>query len=92
VLQLTDEAVEAIRALVPEGGGLRISAAPPPNGDDEPVYDVAVVTAPETADAVVECAGVHVFLEPAAIDAFEGKVLDAEQGEHGVSFTFLPTG
>ena len=92
---LTDAAAEAIRDLlatqsVPPGGGLRISAAPPANGDEEPVYELAVVTGPEGSDAVVERDGVFVYVEPAAIPAFADKVLDAEQDEGSVSFTFLP--
>jgi len=97
VLALTDSAAEAIRDLlasqsVPPGGGLRISAAPPANGDEEPVYELAVVTGPEGADAVVERDGVFVYLEPAAISAFADKVLDAEQDEGSVSFAFLQAG
>ena len=94
MLTLTDAAVEAIRDLlatqaVPPGGGLRISAAPPANGDDEPVYELAIVTGPEDADATVERGGVFVYLEPAAVSAFADKVLDAAQDEGSVSFTFL---
>jgi Fe-S cluster assembly iron-binding protein IscA len=94
VLTLTDAAVEAIRDLlatqsVPAGGGLRISAAAPAGGNGEPVYELAVVTGPESSDEVVERDGVFVYLEPAAISAFADKVLDAEQDEGSVSFEFL---
>jgi iron-sulfur cluster assembly protein len=97
VLTLTDAAADAIRDLlatksVPPGGGLRISAAPPPNGDEEPVYELAVVTGPETSDEVVEREGAFVYVERAAISAFADKVLDAEQDEGSVSFTFLQAG
>lgn len=97
MLTLTDSAVSAIRDLlagkdVPAEGGLRISAGPPANGDDHPSFELAVVTGPELADAVVERDGVYVYVEPAALAAFEDKVLDAELGEAGVSFTFLPGG
>ena len=96
MLRLTDAAAEVIRDLlatqsVPPGGGLRISAAPPANGDEEPLYELAVVIGPEESDAVVERDGVFVYLEPAAIAAFADKVLDAEQDEGSVSFTFLQT-
>jgi len=94
VLTLTDTAVEAIRGLldskdVPLGGGLRISTSPPTNGDQQPSYELAVVTGPDPTDAVVERDGVFVYLEPGAVAAFEDKVLDAEPAAEGVSFTFL---
>jgi iron-sulfur cluster assembly protein len=97
VLTLTDSAVSAIRDLladkdVPAEGGIRISAAAPTNGADQPTFELAVVTGPEQTDAVVEREGVYVYVEPAAVAAFEDKVLDARLDEAGVSFTFLPTG
>jgi Fe-S cluster assembly iron-binding protein IscA len=97
VLALTDSAVSAIRDLladkdVPAEGGLRISAAPPANGDNEPTFELAVVTGPEASDAIVEREGVYVYVEPAAVAAFDDKVLDAYLDESGVSFTFIPTG
>jgi iron-sulfur cluster assembly protein len=96
VLTLTDSAVSAIRDLladkdVPAAGGLRISAAPPENGDEHLSFELAVVTGPEVTDEVVEREGVYVYVEPAALGAFEDKVLDASLDEAGVSFTFLPT-
>jgi len=97
VLTLTDAAVSAIRDLladkeVPAGSGIRISAAPPSDGDDQPAFELAVVTGPEATDAVVERKGVYVYVEPAAVSAFDDKVLDAHLDEAGVSFTFIPTG
>ena len=95
MLTLTDSAVSAIRDLladtdVTEAGGLRISAAPPSNGDDHPTFELAVVTGPELTDSVIEREGVYVYVEPAAVAAFEDKVLDALLDEAGVSFLFLP--
>ena len=95
MLTLTDSAVSAIRDLladkdVPEAGGIRISTAPPTNGDDHPAFELAVVTGPELTDAVIEREGVYVYVEPAAVAAFEDKVLDALLDEAGVSFLFLP--
>ena len=97
MLTLTDSAVAAIRDLladkdVPAEGGLRISTGPPSNGDDHPSFELAVVTGPELTDAVVEHEGVYVYVEPAALSAFEDKILDARLGDAGVSFTFLPIG
>ena len=97
MLTLTDEAADAIRDLLstqflPPGGGLRISTTPPANGDDQAVYELAVVTGPEASDVAVERDGVFVYVEPAAISAFADKILDADQDEGSVSFTFLPAG
>jgi iron-sulfur cluster assembly protein len=97
VLALTDSAVVAIRDLladkdVPAEGGLRISAAPPANGDDEPGFELAVVTGPELSDTVVEREGVYVYVDRAAVSAFADRVLDAHLDESGVSFTFVPVG
>ncbi len=94
MLTLTEAAVEAIKGLlasqdVPAGGGLRISTAPPTNGDEQPSYELAVVTGPDLTDAVVERDGAFVYLEPTAVAAFEDKVLDAEAAGEGVSFSFL---
>jgi Fe-S cluster assembly iron-binding protein IscA len=95
VLALTDSAVSAIRDLladkdVPSEGGLRISTAPPADGDGEPTFELAVVIGPEANDAVVEREGVFVYVEPEAVPTFEGRVLDAHLDESGVSFTFIP--
>jgi Fe-S cluster assembly iron-binding protein IscA len=95
VLTLTDAAADAIQRLLdaqslPHGGGLRISAAPPADGDDDQAFELAVVTGPDRADAVVAQGTVFVYLEPAAVSAFSDKVLDAEEDEGSVSFTFLP--
>ena len=95
MLRLTESAVVAIRDLladkgVTDDGGLRISTAAPANGDDHPTFELAVVAGPEPTDTVVERDGVHVYLEPAAVSAFQDRVLEAYLDEAGVSFTFLP--
>jgi Fe-S cluster assembly iron-binding protein IscA len=97
VLTLTDAAVAAIRDLLahtalPGQGGLRISAALPTSGGDEPSFEIAVVACGEATDAVVERDGAYVYVEPAAVSVFDGKVLDAHPGETRVSFTFQPSG
>jgi Fe-S cluster assembly iron-binding protein IscA len=96
VLTLTDAAVAAIRDLLaqkalPARGGLRISAAAPANGGDEPGFEIAVVASGEATDAVAERDGAYVYLEPAAVSVFDDKVLDARLGMAGVSFTFQPS-
>jgi Fe-S cluster assembly iron-binding protein IscA len=97
VLELTAAAAEAICTLlaaqaVPSGGGLRITVTAPANGDEQPGYEMAVVTGPAASDAVVERDGAFVYLEPAALGTFTDTVLDAHEREGGVSFTFLTRG
>lgn len=96
MLTLTDAAVAAIRDVLADKdvlaeGGLRISTATPPNGEDHPTFELAVVAAPEPTDTVVERDGVHVYLETEAVPAFADTVLDARLDDTGVSFTFVPT-
>lgn len=95
MLTLTDSAVAAIRDLLAEkdmlsDGGLRISASTPVNGDDRPAFELAVVTGPEAGDTVVERDGVRIYLETAAVAAFEDTLLDAHLDDAGVRLTFLP--
>jgi len=79
-LVLTDNASSVIRTLsdnnseVAEEVGLRIA----PAADDRPMdLAVSLVGTPQLEDEVVEQDGVKVFLDPAAADVLEDKVLDA---------------
>ncbi len=87
MLTLTDTASTAVKTIAERAlgadadGGLRISST-----DDEG-YAVAIATAPESTDVVVETHGAHVFLEKQASDALTDKVLDAQLDTDGsVSF------
>jgi Fe-S cluster assembly iron-binding protein IscA len=96
VLTLTDAAVAAIRDLLaqtalPAWGGLRISAAAPATGGDEPGFEITVVVSGEATDAVAEREGAYVYLEPTAVSVFDDKVLDARLGAAGVSLKFQPS-
>ena len=95
MLTLTDAAVAAIRDLLaqkalPARGGLRISAAAPANGGDEPGFEIAVVASGEATDAVAERDRAYAYLEPAAVSVFDDKVLDARLGPAGVQLD-VPT-
>lgn len=77
MLTLTDTASTAVKTIADRAlgadadGGLRISST------DDSGFAVAVATAPEATDDVVENHGATVFLEKQASDALTDKVLDA---------------
>lgn len=86
MLAITDTAAEAIKSLtadaeLPEGGGLRIAPADPGEG-----LELSLAAKPVESDQVLTGDGVVVFLEPAAAEVLDDKVLDVqpvttEQGE-----------
>jgi len=87
MLTLTNNASTAVKTIAERAlgedadGGLRISSST----DDG--YAVAIATAPEATDVVVDSDGAHVFLEKTASDALTDKVLDAQVDNDGsVSF------
>lgn len=96
MLTLTENATAIVHSIVTgqtDGGeaGLRIAAADQEGPNGEPRFAVNVVSAPESADQVIEESGSRVFLESAAAEALSDKVLDAGVDEEGaVSFTLLP--
>ena len=87
MLTITDTASTAVKTIADRAlgadadGGLRISSTPE-NG-----YAVAIATAPEATDDVIENQGAHVYLERTASDELTDKVLDAQLDTDGsVSF------
>jgi Fe-S cluster assembly iron-binding protein IscA len=82
MLTLTDNAATAVKTIssqIPtEGGGLRIRDTGPDTG-----FELALATTPEHGDAVVETDGARVFVDPAATDALDERILDAEVGDDG---------
>lgn len=96
MLTLTDNANAVVTSIVTgqmhtEQAGLRIETAVDPGPQGEPRFAVQVVAEPQATDQVIMAAGTHVFLEPAAAEALQDKVLDAGVDEKGaVSFTLLP--
>jgi Fe-S cluster assembly iron-binding protein IscA len=89
MLKLTDDAVEAINGLVSDvpGAGLRISADATDN--NQYALKVKVAIEPEPNDQVVEEQGSHVFVEPQVAPLVDGKTLDANSDDEGVSFRLL---
>ncbi len=90
MLELTDEAVESLRPICEDGGGLRFTAID--EGDDEAEIQVDEADGPADGDVVVERDGARVFLDPAAAELLDDQILDVEaHGDH-FHFGFLPQG
>lgn len=79
MLAITDTAAEAIKSLttdaeLPEGGGLRIASSDPGQG-----LQLTLAGQPATDDVVLSGDGVTVFLEPAAAEVLDDKILDVQR-------------
>ena len=70
-----------------ETGGLRIAPGEPT--EQGVPLEISLVEGPEAADQEVGDAQAHVYLDPAAAEALEDKVLDAQVQESGVGFSIL---
>jgi len=96
MLTLTPNASDAIRQLTEQlptedqTAGMRIAPSEAPDG--EGALELSLVEAPEQADETVRDAGATVYLEPAAAQLLDDKVLDAEVGDEGVAFQVLDQG
>jgi iron-sulfur cluster assembly protein len=93
MLTLTLTAEEAVRQIVAnapiseETGGLRIAPGQPtPEGIP---LEMTIVGSPEPDDQDAGAPDAHVYLEPSAAEALEGKVLDAEVEDGNVGFSLL---
>jgi Fe-S cluster assembly iron-binding protein IscA len=91
MLALTSNAQEAIEGLlsassIPEGAGVRI--APPADADDTRLgqLQITVATTPSEADQVIDEAGARVFVDEAATEFLDDKILDADISGEEVSF------
>lgn len=89
MLTLTGDAASAIRDIttqpgLPEDTGIRIASSA--SNDGGPAFEIAVASAPQPADQVVEADGARVFLDPDASAALSDKALDAEVSEGTIRF------
>jgi Fe-S cluster assembly iron-binding protein IscA len=89
VLQVTESAAEAVKAMladggVPAGGGLRIVVDVVDEAIDLLLADEA---APD--DTVVDQAGVKVFLDEPSAKALDDKILDANAHDDHFHFELL---
>lgn len=89
MLTLTETASSVVKAIInqnPEAqeAGLRINSEGP---DVNAGLGVAIVTAPDGGDLVLEQDGARVFLDEGATIALDDKVLDAQvAGDGSVTF------
>jgi iron-sulfur cluster assembly protein len=87
MLTITTDAADAIRAVLgAKDGGVRISTGAPANGSG-PSLTLEVAPAPEADDEVVDAEGAQLYLDPVAVDALDGKVLDAQREDDAVRFS-----
>ncbi len=92
MLTLTENAstiVKDIAEQIPEISGLRITS----EAGDQPAFEVAPANAPEPGDDTVEQDGATVFLDQAASEQLDNKVLDAALDQAGgVKFALMAQG
>jgi Fe-S cluster assembly iron-binding protein IscA len=81
MLQISDEAVDALRQL----GPLRISGV---EAEGEIELEIEDATEPVADDVVVERDGVQVFLDPVASNALEDQVLGIHAHDDHFHFSF----
>jgi iron-sulfur cluster assembly protein len=89
VLTITPDAEQAIDAVVaagsaPDGAGLRISQGV--GADGQPAIGLAVASAPEVGDEVVEDTNTPVFVAADVVPLLDDKVLDARVEGDQVTF------
>lgn len=90
MLALTESAADAIRGIVsapevPDGAGLRIATQP---GSPQPgALEVSVAAMPADSDQIVDEEGARVFVEEAAAELLDDKLLDAQIDGTRVGFT-----
>ena len=90
MLTITPDAADALRAVLgPKPGGVRISTDGPSNNGGGPSLTLEVVPEPAPDDEVVDAEGAELYLDPVAVDALDGKVLDAQREADAVRFSVL---
>jgi iron-sulfur cluster assembly protein len=89
-LTITDDAVEAIKAVLGQKeGGLRITTVPQSANGRSPGLALEPVPEPEPEDEVIESEGAELYLEEGTLGLLDGKVLDAEREGEAVRFAIL---
>jgi Fe-S cluster assembly iron-binding protein IscA len=89
VLTITEQAVEAIRALLQTDadGGVRISIVASGSNGHGPGLVLEPAEAPELDDAVIDAGGLALYIDGDALEILEDKVLDADQDGDEVRFS-----
>jgi Fe-S cluster assembly iron-binding protein IscA len=91
MLALTNDAQQAIEGVlsatsIPDGAGLRIAPPVGADGAGAGQLEVTIATVPAEADQVIDQDGARVFLDEAAVDFLDDKVLDASISGEEVRF------
>jgi Fe-S cluster assembly iron-binding protein IscA len=81
MLQITEEAVDALRQL----GALRIRGV---ESDGEIELEIKEASAPVADDVVVERDGVEIYLDPVAATALDDQVLGIHAHDDHFHFSF----
>jgi len=81
MLQINDEAVEALRRM----GDLRITGVV---DDGEVELEIVEATEPQMGDETIERDGVKVYLDPVAANALEDQVLGIHAHDDHFHFSF----
>jgi iron-sulfur cluster assembly protein len=90
MLSITSDAAQIIRRLMDSGaGGLRISTGPAGSNGHGPALVLDVAPEPRLEDEVVDADGAQVFIDPAASQSLNGKVLDAHLEGEELQFAVL---
>jgi iron-sulfur cluster assembly protein len=88
MLTITPDAADALRAVLgAKEGGLRIATGTHSSNGHGPNLVLEVVPEPEPDDEVVDAEGAQLYLDPVAVDALDGKVLDAQREADAVRFS-----
>ena len=90
MISLTAKAASGIRQAMTEKGvpdfGLRIQVVG--GGCEGFLYDLLFEHSPQAEDQVFECEGVRLFVDPRALPALEGTVIDVDTTLYGTGFVF----
>jgi iron-sulfur cluster assembly protein len=93
MLTITPDAIDAIKLVMgPKPGGLKITASAPSMNGSGPGLSLEPVPEPELEDEVVDADGAELYLDPAAIEMLDGKVLDAEREGDALRFSIIDPG
>lgn len=92
MLTISPDAAQAIKQIVDssgvgEDGGLRLSVQP--LDEQTANLELSVTDSPGAQDARIEEAGANVYVDPAAAQFLDDKVLGASQGEQGLAFSIV---
>lgn len=92
MLAITEDAATAIDSIVassglPQGAGLRITQEVNTQSGQEARPDLRLSPAKSAEEGDVVLEDVRIFLEPAAADFLDNKLLDADVEGHGFRFS-----